>query len=272
MLEKTLSGTIRLLTEILTAVDPEAYGRAQALRPQMRSLALALGEKDLWKLELAALLSPIGLVTVPPSTVRRARQGGPLVDAEREMLARIPLVGHSLLVNIPRLGPVADVIRYSGKDYCGGGLPDNGVCRDALPMGARMLKVLSGMADLEAGGLSRVGALSIMLRQEGRYDPRVLAAAHQALIATQKEAGPHRPSQAVTLRPAAPGPRPDRRRRDRGRAVAAGAGASDLGNAAGPAAQLRRPDADQGADPCGKGLLTRRSCGPAGAPIVCQRP
>ena len=54
LLEKTLGGTIKMLMEILATVDPDLFGRAQALRLNMRALADALGA--------AGLVAPSGLL------------------------------------------------------------------------------------------------------------------------------------------------------------------------------------------------------------------
>lgn len=202
LLEKTLSGSIRVLVEILATIDPEGFERSQGLRRDMRTLAQALGEGDVWRLELAALLSQIGLVTIPASVVRKLRLGAGLMEAERAMLARVPEVGHNLLVNIPRLEPVARAIRYAGKNFDGTGTPADAVRGEALPLGARLLRVLSDLADLESGGLSKSGALSVMGRHADRYDPRVLAAACAAFAPREDADAPpaRRPSVALAVR------------------------------------------------------------------------
>lgn len=203
LLEKTLSGSIRVLVEMLATIDPQGFERSQGLRRDMRALAQALGEGDGWQLELTGLLSQIGLVTVPASVVRKLRLGAALREAERAMLARVPEVGHNLLVNIPRLEPVAQAIRYSAKGFDGAGAPADAVRGEDLPLGARLLRVLSDLADLEAGGLSKLGALAVMQRHPERYDPRVLAAAGATLAAREDaDALPaaRRPSVSLSVR------------------------------------------------------------------------
>jgi response regulator RpfG family c-di-GMP phosphodiesterase len=202
LLEKTLSGSIRVLVEILATIDPEGFERSQGLRRDIRTLAQALGKGDLWQLELAGLLSQIGLVTIPASVVRKLRLGAGLMEAERAMLARVPEVGHNLLVNIPRLEPVARAIRYAGKGFDGSGQPADAVRGEDLPLGARLLRVRSDLSDLEVGGLSKSGALAVMQRHAERYDPRVLAAACAA-FAPREDAdasAARKPSVALAMR------------------------------------------------------------------------
>ncbi|GIV15578.1 MAG: response regulator receiver modulated metal-depenent phosphohydrolase [Armatimonadota bacterium] len=177
LLEKTLSGSVRMLMEILAMVDPHLFGRAQTLRGYVRSLAQTLQVGEIWKLELAATLAQVGLVTIPPVVVLKARAGHPLSEAEQEMLERVPEISHNLLINIPRLEPVARIVLYQNKHFDGSGFPRDNVSGYDIPLGARMLKVLSDMRDLEENSVSRRRAFEVMRKREGWYDPRVLEAA-----------------------------------------------------------------------------------------------
>ncbi len=210
LLEKTLGGTIRMLMEILATVDPDLFGRAQALRQRMRTLSGALqaagavAPGDLWPLELAALLARVGTVTVPAFIVNKAREGRALSEAEMRMWQRVPETGYTLLRNIPRLKPVAQIVRFQHKHFDGGGVPDAPAFGELIPLGARMLKVLLDLAEIEAGHVSREAAFALMQRQAKRYDPQVLAAARLSLI--QAEPPPSEvPSVAIPFRSLAPG-------------------------------------------------------------------
>ena len=205
LLEKTLGGTIKMLMEILAAVDPDLFGRAQALRLNMRALAGPLraasliAPSDLWPLELAALLARVGTVTVPPFIAAKARQGQPLSEAETKMWQRVPETGYTLLRNIPRLETVAQIVRFQHKHFDGGGVPNGPVCGEMIPLGARMLKLLLDLAEIEAGHVAREGAFTLMQRQAKRYDPVVLAAARLCLIEADPPA-PELPSVAIPFK------------------------------------------------------------------------
>ena len=204
LLEKTLGGAIKMLMEILAAVDPDLFGRAQALRRNVRTLSEPLrasgllAPEDSWPLELAALLAQVGVVTVPPFVADKARRGVEMNEAERKAWDRVPAVGYGLLRNIPRLEAVAEIVQYQHKHFDGGGLPEGPTCGELIPLGARMLKVLLDLADIEAGHASRSGAFALMQRQSRRYDPVVLAAARQCLVGTDRPA-PQAPSVALPL-------------------------------------------------------------------------
>ncbi len=136
-----------------------------------------------------------------------------LITAERElskmekvMLTRVPEVGAKLLANIPRLESVAKMVLYQNKNYDGSGFPVDSVVGDDIPLGSRILKVLSDLAQLERTAVSRAKALGIMQGRVGCYDPRVLDAAFvcfDVYLATATSAKAS--SRAVSLEELEPG-------------------------------------------------------------------
>lgn len=174
LLEKTLNGSVKLLTDILSMNDPQSFGRAQALREYMRTYLKPMKLDSIWEFEIAAMLSMIGLVTVPAPVLYKSRDGLSLTGAERDMLARVPETGSELLANIPRLESVARIVRYQSKHYDGSGFPNDAVAGEEIPLGARILKVLSDLLHLEAKGIPRFRALEQMQERAGWYDPLVL--------------------------------------------------------------------------------------------------
>lgn len=87
-----------------------------------------------------------------------------------------PLVARDLLKNVPRLQAVAEVIGYQSKGYDGSGLPDGGPRGQAIPLGARILKVA---LDFDAESLATTDAFQAFHRLKARserYDPQVLEA------------------------------------------------------------------------------------------------
>ncbi len=87
LLEKTLAGSVKVLTEILAMTSPRAFGRAQRLRHVARRLAEAVGHPAPWQVELAAMLAQLGAVTLPQDLLDRADAGTELRDDERHLLA-----------------------------------------------------------------------------------------------------------------------------------------------------------------------------------------
>ncbi|HTD67357.1 MAG TPA: HD domain-containing phosphohydrolase, partial [Candidatus Limnocylindria bacterium] len=143
----------------------------------MRSFLQSFKVERPWELEIAAMLAPIGRVTLPPTVLMKERSGLTLSVQEKEMLVRVPEVGAELLEQIPRLENVAQIVRYQHKHFDGSGFPMTTPGGTAIPLGARILQVLSGLADLELKGVKGAPALHQMLQSGGRYDPDVLSAA-----------------------------------------------------------------------------------------------
>ncbi len=177
LLEQTLNGTIRLLTEVLASIYPEAFGRSEKVRDCVREYARFFKFKQAWELEAAALLSPIGYLTLPPALIEKSRSEHPLSPAEHGLLERLPEIGNNLLAHIPRLEPVAAIVRYQSKHYDGRGFPADNVVGEDLPIGARILKVLHDLVQLESQTQDKAQALEAMKARTGVYDPRVLDSA-----------------------------------------------------------------------------------------------
>ena len=183
LLEKTLAGSVKVLTDMLALVDPVSFGVGKRLRDSVRAFLGTERRPDAWALEIAALLSQIGCVTVPASVTQKARKGVPLDHGETEMLARAPGIAHGLICNIPRLEPVAGMILYQQKNYDGTGLPHDATAGEAIPYGARLLKILLEIIHWEERGASVLEALLHMQRMPGQFDPGLVEEAQRRLNA-----------------------------------------------------------------------------------------
>jgi hypothetical protein len=139
------------------------------------AIGQSCGSQASWELELAAMLSQIGRVTIPVSVLAKERTGLSLTGPEQDVLNRVPEVGARLLEKIPRLENVATIVRYHQKHFNGSGFPPDSVAGDAIPMGARVLKVLSDLIAFESRGVSKEVAFQRMQEQTGTYDPDALA-------------------------------------------------------------------------------------------------
>ena len=176
LLQETLMGSLQMLTDLLSNLDPEAFGRGRVLRDRARELARILRFEAEWDLETAALLLPIGRIALPPELLARLKAGAPLEPRERAQVEAIPETGARLLDNIPRLHQVAQFVRYHAKGFDGSGGPGDAVAGEDLPLGARILKALNDFTQLEQKRKSRAVALEELALYPARYDRRVLEA------------------------------------------------------------------------------------------------
>ena len=176
LLEQTLNGSAKVLTDILAVVEPQSFGRSQQLRELMHLYIQTPNDRS-WELELAALLAPIGSVTVPPNLLNKRNSAESLSEEEIGILEKMPEFASRLVQQIPRLETVSKIILYQHKHFDGTGFPQDECANDAIPIGSRILKVLNDLLDLEARGDTRDVALQKMQQCSGIYDPKVLDAA-----------------------------------------------------------------------------------------------
>jgi response regulator RpfG family c-di-GMP phosphodiesterase len=181
LLEKTLRGSIKVLTQILSLLNPEAFGRASRIIRYVREIAFVLKVGDVWQLETAAMLSQIGCIMLPEATLKKIYHGQPLEAEETQVYMMHPFIASDLLKNIPRLESVAQIIAYQAKCFDGSGIPKDDKHGESIPLGGRILKVALDFDTLEAAGVAKPTAIKELKNRPGWYDPAILAALESVL-------------------------------------------------------------------------------------------
>ena len=110
LLEQTLSGSVKMLIEILGLVAPAASSRASRLQRYTIELAAALGLEQRWQWGLAAFVSQIGCVALPKEILQKIEAEQALSDEERRLYDGHPEIAGRLLAAIPRLDDVAAIV------------------------------------------------------------------------------------------------------------------------------------------------------------------
>jgi response regulator RpfG family c-di-GMP phosphodiesterase len=196
LLDKTLSGAVKVLSDLLAMVDPVSFVWTQQAMDYALTLGRMLGERDSWALALAVMLGPIGRVTVPRPVLEKMQSGQRLTPDEQAVLTRVPEIGSNLITRIPRLEGVAKLILYQAKSYDGKGFPHDEVEGERIPLGARILNAVYSFVELEQQRKSAVVAIEEMKLRRGRYDLKILAALEELVIPTA-EPQPRRPVQVT---------------------------------------------------------------------------
>jgi FixJ family two-component response regulator len=173
LLERTLRESIRVLSEVLSLVHPEAFSRTHRVAAFVGKVVRSMGLDDPWEFEVAALLSQLGCISVPSETVLKAYSGESLSGPEKTLFDRHPAVAAELLTRIPRLESVAAMIKGQRQDPA-----DSPACDPTTPQGrrlfgARLLRIALGLDVLLSSGMDFNRALS-ELAQVRRYDPKLL--------------------------------------------------------------------------------------------------
>jgi response regulator RpfG family c-di-GMP phosphodiesterase len=183
LLEKTLKGSVTVLTNVLSLVNPTAFGRGSRITRLASKFGAELKMDRAWQLELAAMLSQLGCVTLPETTLAKIYRGEELSPEEDSMFRAHPTLGAELLRNIPRLEPVAEMIAHQEKRYDGSAHPANSLSGEHIPLGARILKLLGDYDTLCASGMDDAEALEKIRACTGWYDPALAKILERLLAA-----------------------------------------------------------------------------------------
>ncbi len=191
LLENTFRGSISVLSDVLAVANPIAFGRAQRIHRMVVELYKAMERPLDWEVEVAAMLSHLGCVTVPSETLEKAIAGEHLYWEERRLLRRHPRVAYDLLAPIPRLDRVREIIRWQNatlepeeeEQEQPESLDPTEEPPEApkIPFASRALKIAIDFDTLEASGLVRRDALQSILERKGQYDPEVVAALRRVM-------------------------------------------------------------------------------------------
>lgn len=187
LLEKTLKGSVSVLSDILGLTNPEAFGRSSRIRDKVIWIARQMNIMDLWQLETAAMLSQIGCIVLPDRILKSLFEGQALAEEEKRLFETHPVLGSSLIGHIPRMEEVARIVAYQEKHFDGSGVPDDAVKGEAIPLGARILKVALDFDLMETEGVPKGSVLPLLKERVGFYDPEVIEALEGMLFARDED-------------------------------------------------------------------------------------
>lgn len=175
LLSKTLSGSVKMMTDILSVVNPELFAQSTRLRMLAHRMVEALKIEDQpWEIEIAALLCRIGAVTIPHAVVEKWQSGAPFNDEELTIVRSIPRIGRQLIQNIPRLENIAEAVGYQDCHYSRRLYPDAPM-GDQIPYIARILKIIVDYDRFSVKMQTPEGAVLMMEKRESEYDPRLFS-------------------------------------------------------------------------------------------------
>ena len=145
------------------------------IKQHVTELATKLEMTERWQIEVAAMLSQIGLIALPAETAEKIYYRRALTADEQAMVERVPVVTEQLLGSIPRLEVVRGII---GSVYRTAPLPKSGKTplQASIVTGAELLRIAVDFDALEADGNTPALALDTMLGRKGRYNAAMLRA------------------------------------------------------------------------------------------------
>lgn len=176
LLENTLVGSIKLLTDVLAAVSPVAFGRSMRLVRVVRHLIERFHLPQAWSFEAAAMLSQLGCIVLDPDIMQSAHVGEKLSSsAEQARYAAHPQLTANLLTNIPRMEPVAWMIRHHLSETLPASAPNNPAFpKEMAIFGAKMLRAAVAFDNAKLQGLSTEDAIAYLRQKPTQFDPEIV--------------------------------------------------------------------------------------------------
>ncbi len=188
--EQILLGGIKMLTDVLALARPELFQKAAKVQRWARRIAPKLKVKRPWELDLAAMLYPLGIVSLPDELALKYAHNEPLNDEEQELIDESAQTAYQLIYNIERMRGVAEAIRYSRKGFDGSGLPRDGIKGKEIPRSSRILKVLIDLADASTGEhTTRADGFMKLAAHKQEYDLEILKTCYIELLEVEEKIG-----------------------------------------------------------------------------------
>ena len=176
LLEHTVRGSIKALTDVLALTSPAAFGCATRIRQLATELASSLKQGVSWQIDVAAMLCQLGSVALPADTAGRFYSGQALTDEDARMVSRMPAVTEQLLGQIPRMDDVVGILTAMEQPFRPLEPKVTDVHEVQCHRGGELLKVARDFDALEVLGNTSARAVGIMRSRSGRYDPALLDA------------------------------------------------------------------------------------------------
>jgi response regulator RpfG family c-di-GMP phosphodiesterase len=195
LLEQTLVGTVRLMTDVLELAAPAAFARTSHVRSIVSHVARTLRLEHAWIYESAAALCQIGCVALPSELLERVSAGQELNAEDRKSYAEHPEVAYRLVAKIPRLQPVAEIVRRQHL-----GSQADASADERIMLGGELLHLALELDKLISRGLSTPLALMELRKAGLPVRPSLMYALRSFAGAGEREV-----VRAIQVRELAPG-------------------------------------------------------------------
>lgn len=173
LMNKTVSSVIRLVSDVASLLKPGRNARTTRIMPVLKGLCRRLGDPDPWSTEVAAVLSMIGFIFLPDELMEKVEEGTILTGHDYDIYLQHTRYSSKLISGVPRLENAATILSLQEASYIRDSR-DGGFSGDEIPLGARILKVVSDYDRLSMGDRSKGEVVSMMKRRAGRYDSNVI--------------------------------------------------------------------------------------------------
>ena len=165
LLRGTLRGSIKILTDILSLVNPEAFGRSERVKRLAGYVGQNLNLRSTLDLDLAAMLCQLGCITLTDTVLEKLFKGEELSAEEAQIYAMHPSITAGMLAHIPRMEKVSEIILHQNDAL------DN---YPAQRVEARILKACLDYDELIQQGMEKQDAIDALRTQGMTYDQKII--------------------------------------------------------------------------------------------------
>jgi CheY-like chemotaxis protein len=170
LLERTLGGAVKALSDLAHLTSPTLTQRSSALRSMVVYMAEQMRLPDPWQYELAAMLCLIGCITLPSDAFEHAYVAENASSEELHMYREHPDAGFRLLSQIPRMENVAEMIRLQQVET------SNWAKNDVAERGSLMLKTAQELDRRTLRGIPFQTTCDQLRAAPGKYPTAILDA------------------------------------------------------------------------------------------------
>ncbi len=184
VLEKTFSGSMKILSDIISSLSPVLFGKASKVRRIARLIAEEMDYGEIWEIDVASIFSLVGCISLTPDLIDKIITNKSLTLEEKKLYDNHPILGYKLLNNIPRLGNVAKIVLLQNITKVEH-LPKElaGVIKE-IPLGSKILRAAFEyeQATIKSNNINELK--TILKNKEPSLDSEVYASLERVL---QKE-------------------------------------------------------------------------------------
>lgn len=178
LLDGTVTGTVRILSDILSNTSPAASAQVERIRrlgSKFLEMLPNLSSAERWDIERALDLFNLGIVLMPPAMFGSLSKVDAGQFAKFSLLKNHYMLAANLLRDIPRFQGVARIIQLSAKNFDGSGEPvSEQVKGKDIPLGARLLHILLDLDRVVAEKGQGRAVLERMRKTPARYDGELI--------------------------------------------------------------------------------------------------
>ncbi|HNX05542.1 MAG TPA: response regulator [Opitutales bacterium] len=172
LLEKTLTGSIGVLMDILALANPVAFRHAARVGEYATKTAALLKVAEVWQLKAAAMLAHMGYITLPASVLENYYSGRHLSPEEESMMHGQVENTSKLLAKIPRMDPVIRIIHEHDRSRNTALVK----ARDAGTFAANLLHTVVEFDRMLTRGLSRTETIRVLSSKSDEFNPDIVNA------------------------------------------------------------------------------------------------